>query len=279
MPADAILDHLRHIRVLPRRLSLCTPGVEPTVPMLRGAWGAALHRIDSAAYAKVFGPEDGELPLYLMRAGPPIPRESPCIEHILLNGAIECDLSLLKAWMQACDAGLGPRRDPFFIRGYTLDAMGVRSETDSPWPLSDARYPVPGEPDLVPVTLRFPLPLRILRAGKLVAAPALPDIVASIARRVGSLLHPSFHDSWRQVSRDCLEAARGILTEEWIGGPLDAWRWSARQQAEVQLRGVAGSLELPDGPGPLWPLLAAASWIHLGKGTVFGMGQLFIEAA
>ena len=36
---------------------------------------------------------------------------------------------------------------------------------------------------------------------------------------------------------------------------------------------------LPDGPGPLWPLIAAATWIHLGKGTVFGMGQPILSAA
>jgi len=53
-------------------------------------------------------------------------------------------------------------------------------------------------------------------------------------------------------------------------------RYSGSQKAEVELRGVAGSLALPVGPGPLSPLLAAAAWIHIGKGTVMGLGQLNI---
>lgn len=36
---------------------------------------------------------------------------------------------------------------------------------------------------------------------------------------------------------------------------------------------MAGELHLPAGPGPLWPLLAAALWLHLGKGTIVGLGQ------
>ncbi|MEW6744994.1 MAG: CRISPR system precrRNA processing endoribonuclease RAMP protein Cas6 [Planctomycetota bacterium] len=45
----------------------------------------------------------------------------------------------------------------------------------------------------------------------------------------------------------------------------------------MDLRGVCGMLELPDGPGELWPLLLAAQWLHVGKGTVMGLGRLDVE--
>ena len=35
-------------------------------------------------------------------------------------------------------------------------------------------------------------------------------------------------------------------------------RYSGRQKTELEMRGVSGYLDLPDGPVPLWPLLAAA---------------------
>ncbi|WP_162800768.1 hypothetical protein [Acidibrevibacterium fodinaquatile] len=44
----------------------------------------------------------------------------------------------------------------------------------------------------------------------------------------------------------------------------------------MELRRITGALALPHGPGPLRPLLVAVSWIHLGKGTVFGLGQMLI---
>jgi hypothetical protein len=35
----------------------------------------------------------------------------------------------------------------------------------------------------------------------------------------------------------------------------------------------------PAAPGELWPLLAAALWLHLGKGTTLGLGQLQVLPA
>ena len=58
---------------------------------------------------------------------------------------------------------------------------------------------------------------------------------------------------------------------------LDLHRYSGRQRAELELRGVAGYLDLPYGPGEVWPQLAAAQWLHLGKGTVMGLGQLIVQ--
>ena len=67
-------------------------------------------------------------------------------------------------------------------------------------------------------------------------------------------------------------------SKPWQGRRLDLVRYSGSQKAEVELRGVAGSLALPVGPGPLSSLLAAAAWIHIGKGTVMGLGQIKITA-
>ena len=39
-------DLLGEVVILPRRLSLTTRGVNATVPLLRGVWGAALHGLD-----------------------------------------------------------------------------------------------------------------------------------------------------------------------------------------------------------------------------------------
>ncbi|MGI6419419.1 MAG: CRISPR system precrRNA processing endoribonuclease RAMP protein Cas6 [Thermoguttaceae bacterium] len=75
------------------------------------------------------------------------------------------------------------------------------------------------------------------------------------------------------------EIARRTPQGPWQGDRLDLARYSGRQQRELQLHGVSGSLALPEGPGPLWPLLAAAAWLHIGKGTVMGLGQLRVEAA
>jgi hypothetical protein len=53
-------------------------------------------------------------------------------------------------------------------------------------------------------------------------------------------------------------------------------RWSATQQQFIELRGVTGHIDLPDGPGGLWRLLTALQWIHCGKATVVGLGRLVV---
>jgi len=125
--------------------------------------------------------------------------------------------------------------------------------------------------------LCFHAPLRLMRRGTLTAAPTLPDLVVAAARRVKTYLDSTLHPAWDDLTRQALELARNTPTTPWQGDRLDLRRYSGRQQAELELRGVSGSLGLPRGPGELWPLLAAAQWLHLGKGTVMGLGQLNVE--
>ena len=85
---------LNSVSLLPRRLLLATPGVEASVPMLRGAWGAALHDLAPAAYRAVFGTADdgqGPPPGYLLRPAPPDPRCAPAVDFFLIGEAVKHD--------------------------------------------------------------------------------------------------------------------------------------------------------------------------------------------
>ncbi|HID23178.1 MAG TPA: CRISPR system precrRNA processing endoribonuclease RAMP protein Cas6, partial [Planctomycetaceae bacterium] len=79
------------------------------------------------------------------------------------------------------------------------------------------------------------------------------------------------------LGREALDRARRIRSGPWHGDRLDLLRYSARQKRELELHGVSGHFDLPDGPGSLWPLLLAAHWLHVGKGTVMGLGEIRIE--
>src|SRR6516225_2696574 len=78
---EQIQTILSQVRILPRRLSLLTPGVRATVPMLRGVWGAALHDLAPEAYCSVFlghGAAHERVPLFVLRPAPPCgPGTSP----------------------------------------------------------------------------------------------------------------------------------------------------------------------------------------------------------
>jgi|GEM_PF-743901 len=325
-----LIAALQAVFVLPRRMLLETPGVQATVPMLRGVWGAALHDLDPVAYAAVFAPNDqasgsgnpdpppwppphragpalaqaqancpasqGSPPPaqggtmaagYVLRPAPADPTFAPAVEWILLGHALQYDFTLCRAWDVASGMGLGPQRRRFHIRRIlALGPDGRPADQMAPWPLSAVRWgplsPSQSNPprELTPhqpCRLWFPAPLRLMRRGGLIERPTLADLVVAACRRVQSYLPPQRRAAWDELTQQALALARATPNGPWRGQRLDLHRYSGRQRAQVELRGVSGCLDLPRGPGPLWPLLAAACWLHLGKGTVMGLGQLHVE--
>jgi CRISPR-associated endoribonuclease Cas6 len=271
---------LQGIPILPRQMLLETPGVQATVPLLRGVWGAALRELDDAVFRTVFDPQTGSgreaSPAYLLRPAPPDPAFAPAVDWISFEAALPHDALLLRAWEIASAMGLGPLRQPFFIRETRLlQADGTATASGDPWTLDRVSWPL-ADPT-APCRLVFPAPLRLMFRGRLVKQPTLPDLVVAACRRFRAVSPPTQRDGWEELGWQALALARETATGPWQGERLDLHRYSARQQVDLELRGVSGSLELTHGPGDLWPLLAAAQWLHLGKGTVMGLGQLIVE--
>jgi hypothetical protein len=260
------------------RLHLDTPGVYATVPLLRGVWGAALHRLDPALYAVLFEGGATATPRYLMRPAPADAQPAPALELVLFgepDAAVE--RVVWAAWEGALRTGLGPRRQ-------AADLVAVRPLAWDGTALAPARvqpgfrlHPLPwpaGDPE-APCRLVFAAPLRLLRQGHLIQQPTLPDLTIAALRRLQALAPAASVALWASRSA-WLDEAQRIPAADWRGAPLDLVRYSGRQKSEVELRGVAGELYLPRGAGLLADLLAAAAWLHLGKGTVMGLGQLVV---
>jgi hypothetical protein len=243
--------------------------------MLRGTWGAALHDLDPAAYTRVFDPPAPGVPGYLLRPAPPDPATAPALDWFLFGAAAGDDAVLRRAWDVAGGCGLGKERRPFLVRRFLdLGPDGRPNDRGGPWPVAEAGWPA--DP-AAPCGLSFPAPVRLLRHGRLIERPTLADIVVAAHRRVAALMPPPAKAAWQDLRDPLLELARS-RPSSWSGARLDLQRYSARQEVEVELRGVSGVLELPAGVSALAPLLAAAAWLHLGKGTVFGLGQFHVTA-
>jgi hypothetical protein len=261
------------------RLHLETPTVEATVPMLRGVWGAALHDRQPELYRSLFEGGAGGTPGYVLRPAPREAEPAPALEMILFGPAgTEAEARLWASWEGALGKGLGPRRAPARlaeVRPMAWDGTALSPGRRQP---GFALYPLPwpgGDPAGA-CWLRFSAPLRLMRNGRLTLQPSLADLAMAALRRLHALFHAQAEPVWAE-RQEWLRLAWTVPCAPWQGGPLDLVRYSGSQKGEIELRGVAGGLFLPEGPGPLTELLAAAGWLHLGKGTVMGLGQL--EAA
>jgi hypothetical protein len=277
LSSETLRSLLRPVQILAWQLLLDTGNVRATVPMIRGVWGRALRAVDEGVYRAVFEPEGGSAPGYLLRPSPPDPATSPALHWILLGPGLSKAKALRRAWDVAAGMGLGPNREPFVVRRWLpLANDGREAASADPWSLAEAVWPLPGGPADTPCQLCFPAPLRILRHGRLLDQPTLADLTIAAWRRVQAFLPESHQQAWLE-QRDGILTASRRRAGKWSGERLDLHRWSARQQAELDLRGVRGGLALPDGPGELWPLLAAAQWLHIGKATVFGLGEVQVH--
>jgi len=198
------------------------------------------------------------------------------LDWFLFGAAIPHEAILLHAWKEALHAGLGQGARPVAIVSCeTLSPTGAVETHGRPWTLDQACFPANGLPGTSACHLHFPTPLRILRQGALIHQPKLADLVVAACRRT-SAMSPSDGQNDVMLREDLLEDALR-RPSRWCGRRLELHRFSARQDRDVELRGVTGLLHLPEGPGYAWPLLAAAHWLHLGKGTIYGMGQVVVE--
>lgn len=274
---------LNRVDVEAWRLWLSTPGVRATVPMLRGVWGRALRHLDEDAYRRVFvgeGPPNLRLPRYLLRPAPPDPVRAPAVEWIVLNVGPGLEEVLWRAWDVAAGMGLGSGRSPFRIRKkLALGPGGTQAPGEvNRWNLSSVSWPLTGDPASTPCRLDFPAPLRLIAGGGLVHSPAMGDIAAASLRRLAELAGMARGEVYRDLTRAVRRQAVGLRSGPWRGERVDLVRWSGSQRREIDLYGVQGGLDLPFGPGCLWPLLAGAQWTHIGKGTVFGLGSMRVSA-
>jgi hypothetical protein len=269
---------LSRLTVRAWRLHLETGEVLATVPMLRGVWGKALHELDLPLYHSLFEGSPGGTPRYVMRPAPATAQPTPALEFILFGPADEsAERVCWAAWETALRNGLGSQRIPGRL-------VEVRPLAWDDTPLAPARR----QPGFALAPLSWPMnagsgcklvfsaPVRLMRAGKLITMPSLADIALATIRRLHAFAPEAAAGVW-QARHDWLDRAWTVPAGPFQGGPLDLVRYSGRQRAEIDLHGIAGELVLPEGPGPLTDLLLAAQWLHVGKSTVMGLGQLRIE--
>ncbi len=200
----------------------------------------------------------------------------------LLADAIQALPYLIHAMSQAGERGIGGARGRF--RVFRVEQEPRLGAGD--WePVFDAdtgtltRLPatpppaVPAAPSRV--RLEFLTPLRVKRNGRLVGAQEfeIRDLLCHLGWRLAALqaLYGRGGAPAQLRWQDCtvpegLLLAKALRWQDWT-------RYSSRQEAEMQMGGLVGSLTL-DGAslGSWWPGLWLGQWTHLGKATSMGLG-------
>jgi len=239
------------------------------------SWSQRLRSIDSIPHPLV---------LENISQGGPIEPDAPVTWDILLFGrAIKHANDICSVLNHVATRGLGVRRIPFALT-WLSDGL---SETPLPLPGQGSCHPSEESiADWMPrreppggstILVRLLTPLRMLEEGRLIQVPTCRHLVRSVLSRASSLSYFFEHQELDVDFKGILAAAQDVSAETRLA-PLPLERYSNRQRSRVPLEGVVGSMIL-SGPtlDQIRPWLQIGELLHVGKGTVFGLGQYCLE--
>lgn len=194
---------------------------------------------------------------------------------VLVGKALGMLPTVLQAWQRALRTGLGPLHTPCTLlevadENGTQRLLGKREQlsnlncTTPPAPLLDGQ-----------ATLHFHTPLRLQVQGKPVRAAQLTarDMLIALARRTQLLCDVHLGAASPKLDFATLSAQAAAITLKGEGLRWFDWgRYSQRQQQEMQLGGLLGSVHLQGDLAPFAELLHLGQWLHVGKNATMGLG-------
>lgn len=194
---------------------------------------------------------------------------------VLIGKALGLLPTVLQAWQRALRTGLGPGHTPCTLVDI-FDENGMQRLPEKREQLSNLIATLPPAPALgAQTTLHFGSPLRLQVQGKPVRARQLTarDLLVALARRSQLLCDVHLGVAAPQHDFAALSAQAAAITLHGDGLRWFDWgRYSQRQQQEMQLGGLLGSVQLQGDLAPFAQLLHLGQWLHVGKNATMGLG-------
>lgn len=192
---------------------------------------------------------------------------------------------IVHALKMAGNDGIGGHRQIFSLQ--QIDDMSPEGSDETIYrhgelkPLQPAGLPaIPTMPDRIEIA--FHTPLRIKQDSKNLAARqfSFGAFFGTLLRRISMISY--FHTD-TPLETDFAALTAKARTVQFVSRQLewhDWTRYSSRQQTEMNMGGLVGSVHLDmRGLEDFWPYLWLGQWTHAGKGTSMGMGAYTIKPA
>jgi len=129
----------------------------------------------------------------------------------------------------------------------------------------------------VRVTIHLQTVTRMKYNGSFVYSLPFHVFIRGLLRRISSLMYFHHDCEWKADFSALIKQAEKIKTVQENTRWLDWQRYSSRQNGKINLGGLVGSITYEGDLGVFMPLLKLGELVHVGKGTVFGMGKYELE--
>lgn len=208
------------------------------------------------------------------------PGEALAFHLVLIGRAIEFLPYFVFVYQELGHTGLGTGRGKYRLQK-------VESDLDPPKPIFDARTQtfsgdftvqtfaqVAAEsPPSNPIHLKFLTPTRIKSGNRLTADLDFKLLMRSLLRRTELLSEAHCNRELGINYKELLREAEAVRTVHRSLRWRDWERSSARQQTRMKLGGFTGRIRFEGDLEPFIPFIRLGEYIHVGKGTSFGLGQ------
>ena len=126
------------------------------------------------------------------------------------------------------------------------------------------------------ITLDFITPTRIKRGGSLQDRIDFEMLIRNLLRRILSLSYFHCGEDLRLDYKGLIEKASKVRTVESNLRWYDWSRYSRRQNRRISLGGFKGRITFEGEIEEFLPLILLGEYVHIGKGTTFGLGKFRI---
>lgn len=168
---------------------------------------------------------------------------------------------------------VGSPEDPRIDQIYSSDTKRLAGIPKSSLVI-DTQFPDECKPVSREITLKFETPTRMTFGNRLTRDVEFHIIIRQLLRRLSLLSY--FHcgtdiSDWK--FKDIIRKAEEVKVKENALTWFDWQRYSQRQDQKIEMGGFLGDITFQGDIDPFMPLIRAGEMLHVGKGTVFGLGK------
>ena len=145
----------------------------------------------------------------------------------------------------------------------------ILRRTESPTP----PFAFPTSPLSSPLSLLFLTPTRLKFQGELTSDLNFHVLFRNLLRRISLLSYFHCGEELKVDFRGLIQEAEKVQTKESRLHWQDWERYSTRQEEKMKLGGFLGRITYSGSFEPFSPYILLGEWIHVGKGSSFGLGK------
>jgi CRISPR-associated endoribonuclease Cas6 len=197
---------------------------------------------------------------------------------VLIGEAIEYISYFILAFEEIGKRGIGKNYTPFKLDAVLCSGKSIynplEKKVNRDFPILSGKGFMEKRQGVQSITIEMETPVRLKFNRKLQKHITFEILTRNLLRRVQLLSALYCGGPPRVDFKGLIEESQKIKVADSKIHWVENTRFSYRQERDISMGGVSGSIEFTGNLDPFLPLLEIGEYLHVGKGTAFGLGKI-----